>query len=260
MSFLSSIGFGSSPKPTGQQAPTQQPPAGSNNNMQFGNQPNGASAQNNNPATLPGASSESGNNGQNSGKPAESTDPFDKYKGMFDNKASTDAAPGFTLDDKMLGDVAGAQDFMKGLNADLVQRATSGDTAALMQMMNEVARNAYRSSLSHSGKLTESFVGAREGFSEKSFSKKVRGELTVNSLTGTPNFSNPVVREQLIRIANDMQKQHPDASPQEIGDMAKDYITQLSNAINPQNGQQNQNNQAKGPTDFNEWFSDEAHH
>ena len=112
--------------------------------------------------------------------------------------------------------------------------------------------------MSHSGKLTESFVGAREGYNEKGFSKKVRGELTVNSLTGTPNFKNPVVREQLIRIANDLQKQHPDAAPEEIGDMAKDYITQLSKAINPQTGDDPQSDKAKGPTDFSEWFSGET--
>lgn len=255
MGFFTSMGFGSPASATA--APAANP--ASNSNMQFGNQPNGANAPNANPATLPTPPAPAKPSDPNPAEPQKTVDPFDKFKGMFDNKAATDTAPGFTLDDKMLGDVAGAQDFMKGINPELVQKATSGDTGALMQMMNEVARNAYRSSLSHGSRLTESFVGAREGFSEKSFGKKVRGELTVNSLTGTPNFKNPVVREQLIRIANDLQQQHPDAAPEEIGNMAKDYITQLSNAINPASSEASQGNKPRGQTDFNDWFSEETH-
>lgn len=255
MSFLSSLGFGSSaPKP-----PAQSPQGDSNNNnMNFGSAPNGASAVPANPASMPGAPNNGGSNNQNSGQPAEPAHPMDKFKGMFDNKANTETAPAFSLDGKILRDAANGQDFMKGINPEMVQRATSGDTAALMSLMNEVGRNAYAASLEHGGRLTESFVSAREGFGEKSFGKKVRGELTVNALTGTPNFKNPVVREQLTRIANDFQKQHPDAAPGEIADMAKDYITELSKAIGPQNTEQ-QNSKQQGPTDFGEWFSDPAH-
>lgn len=253
--FLQSLGFGSSAPAAQQQQPNQQ--GNNNNNMQFGTSPNGANAPNPNPASMAGASGTGEGNNQNSGKPAESTDPFDKYKGMFDNTANAEKVPAFTLDDKILGDAAGAQDFMKGISPDLVQRATSGDTAALMQMMQEVARNGYKASLSHSGRLTESYVGAREGYNDKGFSKKVRGELTVNALTGTPNFKNPVVREQLTRIANDLQRQHPDAAPEEIAGMAKDYITELSKAIAPPAKEEGK--AANGPVDFNDWFADPTH-
>lgn len=252
MSFLGRIGAAFSPPPanlTGAQGGGQP----NNTNMTFGNQPNGANAPNPNPATLPGNAP----TGPNANTPPEPPDPFDKYKGMFDTKANTDVAPNFTLDEKMLGEAAGHQDFLRGISPDLVQKATSGDTAALMQMMNEVGRNAYKSSLSHGGRLTESFVGAREGYQDRGFSKKVRGEMTVSALTQTPNFKNPVVREQLTRIANDLQVQHPDAAPGEIADMAKDYITQLSHAISPPVASSEDGRRSRAPVDFDEWFAND---
>lgn len=252
MSFLGRIGAALSPSPANLSG-DQGGGAANNSNMQFGTQPNGANAPNPNPATLPGTAP----TGPNANTPSEPVDPFDKYKGMFDTKANTDVAPNFTLDEKMLGDAAGQQDFLKGISPELVQKATSGDTTALMQMINEAGRNAYKAALSHSGRLTESFVGAREGYQDRGFSKRVRGEMTVNALTQTPNFKNPVVREQLTRIANDLQAQHPDAAPGEIADMAKDYIMQLSSAIATPVASTEADKRSRAPVDFGEWFAND---
>lgn len=230
-------------------APTNpQQAQGDAGTMQFGVKPAGASAPNVDGATLPG---NDGNNRQ-ADQQQKAVDPLDVYSKMFDNPSNKEAPPSFTMDDKILGDVAKGQDFMRGVDADLVAKATSGDVQALMQMMNEVGRNAYKASLSHSGKLTEGFITSREGYNEKGFSSKVRGELTVNALTGTPNFKNPVVRKQLTMIAENLQKQHPDAAPEEIAQMSREYITELSKAIAPADTASQKNK--SGPVDFGDWF------
>lgn len=252
MSFLSNVFSRSAPAPV--QAPTNPNQArGDSGTMQFSVPPGNAGAPNPNGATLPNTNPNPGDN-QNPQGDNKPVDPFAAYSKMFDNPANTDIAPSFTIDDKVLGSVADAQDFMKGINPELMQQATSGDVGAMMKMMNEVARNAYKTSLQHSGRLTEGFVGSRESFTEKGFTTKVRGELTANALTGTPNFKNPVVRKQLIQIAESLQKQHPDAAPEEIAQMSRDYITELGKAINPDNSQGNGKTTAKGPTDFADWF------
>lgn len=252
MSFLSSV-FS-----RGQAAPSHVPTnpnqaRGDSGTMQFSAPAGGANAPNPNGATLPENKPNQGDN-QNPQGTNTPIDPFAAYSKMFDNQANAEVAPTFSIDDKVLGSVADAQDFMKGINPELMQKATAGDVGAMMQMMNEVARNAYKTSLQHSGRLTEGFVGSRESFADKGFTTKVRGELTANALTGTPNFKNPVVRKQLIQIAENLQKQHPDAAPEEIAQMSRDYITELGKAINPTNEQGNGKSAPGQPTDFGKWF------
>lgn len=243
----------------------QQPAAGDPANQNMGFQPqvkapingtsNGqsgaANAPNPNGATMPGQQG----NGQPSGQQGENTDPFAKFSKMYDNPSNPEAAPTFALDDKILSEVAGSQDFMKGIDPELMQKATSGDVSSMFEIMQNVARNAYKASLSHTGKLTEGFVSSRESFNEKGFGKKVRGELTVNALTGTPNFQNPVVRKQLIKIAEGLQAQHPDAAPEEIANMAKEFVTELSKAITPAAQSEQGDDGQKKETDFNQWFN-----
>jgi len=57
--------------------------------------------------------------------------------------------------------------------------------------------------------------------------------LTQGALANTPNFAHPVVRQQLKEVATRLSGQYPDASPQEIADMSRDYITQLADAVRP---------------------------
>ena len=217
-------------KPQQTQAPANQQQQPVNQNQQQQQQQNPAGKANepgnvNNPGP--------GNNTQNAGNGSEA-DPFAKYANMFNNPSTeADAPPAFNLDPKVLGDIASKQDFMQGVDPELMQRATSGDTSALLEIMHSVSRNAYRTSLEHGGLLTDKFVGAREAHSSKGFGKRVKGELTQAALANTPNFKNPVVRQQLSEVASRLQVQHPDAAPEEIAEMAKDYITQLAEALNP---------------------------
>lgn len=237
--------------PANQNMGFQRAPTDGTSNGQSG----AANAPNPNGATVPGGQG----NGQPSGQQGENTDPFAKFSKMYDNPSNPEAPPSFSLDDKILSEVAGSQDFMKGINPELMQKATSGDVNALLEIVHNVGRNAYKASLSHTGKLTEGFVSSRESFNEKGFGKKVRGELTANALAGTPSFQNPVVRKQLIKIAEGLQAQHPDAAPEEIANMAKEFVAELSKAIMPAQQGQGQGNQGSpDEVDYNKWFGAEG--
>lgn len=164
----------------------------------------------------------------------EPQDPLKIYENLFDNKnTQEDKAPTFSIDPKVMDQVVGSQDFTKGINPELFQKAMQGDQQAFFEMMNNVGRNAYRNAIEHGGMLTDRFVGAREAHSSKGLSGKVREELTTHALGNVPNFKNPVVKAQLTEVAKRLQSQHPDAAPAEIAEMAKDYITKLASALNP---------------------------
>jgi hypothetical protein len=218
MSYLASVG--AAVKAAFNPTPTPASAENTNGNMNFQQAP----VQNQAPA----------GNTQTPVVEQKPVDPLAGFSKMYENTSTPDAPPAFKLDSAQLKTVADNQDFTKGIDPALLQRATSGDTSALIEVIQASSRNAYQTALAHNSSLTEGFVTAREGFAEKGLTGKVKNELTVNALTGTQNFDNPVVRKQLVSVAMDLQRQHPDASPQEIAAEARRYITELANAINPQ--------------------------
>lgn len=205
-----------------QQTTQQQQPSPPQGNPQGGNA-NSQGVQNDIQAgKMPGSTSEPAN-------------PLDVYSKMFDNASNpnVEAPPSFNLDANVLNDVSSKMSFTDGIQPELMQRASSGDMQAMMQLMDSVARNAYKASLQHSSALTDKFVGARSEYEAKGLGTKVRGELTNQALNEVPNSQHPVVKQQLREIANRLQAQNPDAPPQQIADMAKKYMIDLANAINP---------------------------
>jgi hypothetical protein len=187
------------------------------------------------------------------GKADATADPLAPFAKMYDTSKTPDAPPQFALDGAALETAAKSLNFMQGVDPALMQKAQSGDSAALLQLIEHTGRMAYQSALSHSSTLTGKFTEAREAFNNKDFSGRVKSELTVNAMTGMANFNHPVVRKELIKVAKDMQSQHPDASPQEVAEMAKTYITELSRAVNPTSSQNSSKNEPQA-TDWDNFF------
>ncbi len=167
----------------------------------------------------------------------ESENPFDSYKKLFDNAATKSEiqAPNFSLDPKVIADVASKMDFTKGLNPELVQKATSGDAASMMQLIQEVGRNSYRASLEHATKLTDTHLGQRSEYESKRLQKGVKDQLTSDALASDTNLNHPVIKAELNRIAKQFaaSDEYADASPQEIAKAARKYLNDLHAAMNP---------------------------
>ena len=189
----------------------------------------------------------------------DTQNPFDSYQKMFDNAAKNSAieAPSFSLDPKIVADVASKMDFTKGLNPELIQKATSGDAASMMQLIQEVGRNSYRASLEHATKLTDTHLGQRSEFESKRVKEGVRSQLTSDALSQgsdtNANLNHPVVKAELNRIAKSFANspEYADASPQEIAKAAKQYMTDLHNALNPADPKKDKDGQPKkGEIDY----------
>lgn len=247
MNIFSMFGGGAGPS-NNQQQPNQQ------NQQQNPKQDNQAGG--NNPG--PNQNSGNGTNNQTNGTNNQQVDPMDAYAKLFDNASKNqEVAPAFNLDDKTLDSVATNLDFMTGIDPELMQKATSGDVQALIQLMQHTQRNTYKTLMKHNSVLTDKFVGARESHNEKTLGSKVRSELTVNELAGAPNYKHPVVRKQLTEIATKMQAANPDASPQEIATAARQYITDLYKAMNPEDSSGASSKKEDGPVNWDNFFGDE---
>lgn len=169
----------------------------------------------------------------------DSENPLDAYSKMFENasKNSGIQAPSFAIDPTVLNDVSSKMDFTKGINPELIQKATTGDANAMIQLIQETGRNAYRASLEHSTKLTDTHLGQRSEYENQRLQKGVKQQLTSDALSSNSNtnFNHPVVKSELNRIAQGLANstEFADASPQEIAKAAKKYFDDVYSAINP---------------------------
>lgn len=181
--------------------------------------------------------------------------PMDAYAKLWDTtNTDTSAPPAFSIDPTTLDKVSGSLNFTQNVAPELMQKATSGDMTALMQIMNQVGQQAYKASISHNSTLTDKFVAARSQYDFKNIGSTVKQEMTSTALqTSVPNATHPVVKQELRRIADAMQKQNPDASPQDIADSAKKYFNELYSAVNPGQTQQEQQ-AATGEQDWDKYF------
>jgi hypothetical protein len=163
--------------------------------------------------------------------------PLDSYAKMFENAtkntASAGEAPKFALDPKVLGEVSSKLDFTQGVDQETMQKALNGDAKALMQVVNDATRNAYRAALEHGSTLTDTFVSQRSEHDKKQVGSAVRSQLTNNALASTPNYDHPVIKRELTKAAEAFEAANPDASPQEIAEAAKKYIQDIASALNP---------------------------
>ena len=257
MSFLSSIkNFA-----TGGQ---QQQSNGSQQQQQQQQQPQGGQNGNNLPTGQgqqfdPNASPANPNqqvNGSNT-----PVDPSDLWNKMWDTTNDGEKAqtpPQLNIDPSILNEVSGKLDFMQGVDPALMQKATSGDAQALIDIMQHVARGAYRNSLSHSGKLTNEFIGQREAFSGQKLPSLIKSQLTDSLLQGEGGKAPPFVQKQMQDLAKRMQQANPDATPAQVKQSVQEYIQQLyqfaGGGQGSNGGQSDQNQNVQQGTDWDKWF------
>ena len=177
-----------------------------------------------------------GPDGKMPGTDPNNQNPLDVYSKMFDNanNSSDIQAPTFKIDPKVLSEVSGKMDFTKGINGEVLQKATSGDVNALLDIIKTVGQNSYRAAIEHNTALTDTFLTTRGDFEKKSLERGVKSQLTASELSNAPNYNHPVVKAELNRIANQFAAANPDASPQEVAKAAQKYISDLQSALNPE--------------------------
>jgi hypothetical protein len=176
---------------------------------------------------------------------------LDKYESLWynDNVKVPAQAPSFDLPSDAVGDLAKSQDFLAGLPQNVMEGLESGDKQAFLHAIEFASRNAYASAMQHLPKVTDAYLKQKSEYDSGLVKTAIRSELTTQELAQEVNYQNPVIRNEMNRIASSLQARHPDASPKEIAEAAKDYMRQLSKAFG--NGEVEQSNKGKPSTDTN---------
>ena len=185
-------------------------------------------------------------------KQVEIPDPMAVYSKMFEDaaKVTTEGPPAFNLDSETLSKVSSQMDFMKGVPQDLMEKASGGDVKALMELMQHTTRNAYAAALDHGTKLTDTYMGRRSEYDKSAVQSSVKTSLLDQAVASQANLKNPLVKQEVARIAREFAKSSPDANPSEIVQQAMNYFNDIHAAITPQSSPEQQKQQAGQVTDW----------
>lgn len=124
-------------------------------------------------------------------------------------------------------------DYMKELPAELIAKATSGDTAAMMEVINRTGQTA----LTNATQVTTDIVNQAldrqaEHYRTTVIPDVLRGNAVRTAIRAdNPIFEHPAVKPMLSMAENQLIAKHPQATPAEITAMAKDMTSEFAQAI-----------------------------
>jgi hypothetical protein len=166
--------------------------------------------------------------------------PGDKFKDLWEppktEKQEPPADSGLTSE-KML-EAAGKVDFTKVLDQESLKKiATGGEDAmqALAQLLNKTAQTVYGQALVVSNKI----IDQRLADAESKFAERVPGMVKSSAmreslLRDNPTFKDPAVAPVVAAIQAQLATKYPNASSDELNQMAKEYFKDASGKLNPQ--------------------------
>jgi hypothetical protein len=163
--------------------------------------------------------------------------PLDGFKDLW-QKSDKDGVkpnlvPTLTVDPKKLSDASKQVDFTKHVSPDALDKAAKGDAASLGQVINEAAQAAFAQAAGASTKILEAALQAQaRSFEEKVMPDILRRNAISNSLRAdNPLFDNPAVAPMLTMVEQQFAVKFPTATPAEISEKAKEYLSGFASAL-----------------------------
>lgn len=164
---------------------------------------------------------------------------FDKLWQIDPNKKAPESAvPTFNSDPAKMMELAGTADFTKHIDPELLARATKGDGAAMMEVIQKSAQAGFAHSNLATTKIVETALTQLNEKYEKDVIPRILAAERVRNTVAEDNpiFTNPAAQPVVEMIRNQMMSQYPTATPEAIKTMVADYITGFSTIAVGQSG------------------------
>lgn len=210
--------------------------------------------------------------GTNPAFPATTTEgaksPLDGFADLWkiDDKSKTASptlSPVMTVEPAKIMQAARQIDFTQGIDTTLVDKATKGDAAALMQVINAAAQNAFAQGAAATTRIVDTGFKAQEtNFTNTVMPNILRKHSINQAVAESPLANNPAAAPLISMLEQQLTQKFPTASPAEIKNHANKYMEEFAAAIITNNGgtivPQNANT-TTGPfaakdTEWDKWF------
>ena len=187
--------------------------------------------------------------GKTSAIPAGATgaaNPLDAYKDLWQapktdpNQPSPPSlTPTFNLDPAKLAEIAGKVDFTGHISPELMKKALEGDLPSLQGIIQGAAQAAFAKSTEATGMIVQLALTNQA----KAIEASVPGILHKNNVTAELQknnalFNNPATKPMLDLVTNQFILKNPTATPTEIEQHAKAFISGFAENVVKMDGKQ----------------------
>ena len=188
--------------------------------------------------------------------------PMEKFKDLWtppapakDGENQGGNAP---IDPQKLMEAASRVDFSKVVDQESLAKIAAGGeeaAAALVNLLNRTAQQVYGQSTVVTAKLVEQAVSqAREDFIGQIPDVIRKQNARASVFDSNPAFANPAIAPMIEAQVQQFALKYPKATPAELNGMAKEYLTDMANLLNPPKSAASANKQtANGGDDWSEY-------
>ncbi len=167
--------------------------------------------------------------------PTAQVSPLDSFSKLWEPKpVEKDAPPEFdpsnifSLNQETMAQALAQVDFAKGITEDQVAAVQAGGpdaVKALMEMLNNTARQTMGAATQASAKMIESALTGASGAMDKKINNQVRQNQIASHLQETnPALTHPAAAPMVAALQAQLAAQFPKASPSEITQKVQDYM------------------------------------
>lgn len=170
------------------------------------------------------------------------TTQLDEFADLWKTTPVDPAAP--VKDTRVFGEVngdellktAGTIDFTKAITPEIAQRIAAGGEdgiRATMEAMNKTSQLVYAQSAHATTKLIEQGIAKAKDSFMSELPTHIRNSNASAAMKETPAYQHPAAQPLIEAAISQMQVKYPNATSNELRDMANRYITTFAAAVTP---------------------------
>lgn len=142
----------------------------------------------------------------------------------------------FALTPEAVQAAVGKMNFSQTIPAETLAAISAGGEgaqAALIAAMNQVAQTVMQNSLLASSEIAKRHLDGYSASSQATIDKAIRSSLIKTEPKSNPLLNHPAVSPMYEAAKMQLAAANPDATPQQIANMASEYVTAMAEAFAP---------------------------
>lgn len=194
--------------------------------------------------TVPNANTPT-SDGSHAAFPATKTgesSPLDGYKDIWQTPAAKGAqetlVPTITADPTAMMKAAQGYDFTKGMDPEMLQKATSGDATAFATVVNSAVQAGFAAAATAAANITKGALQEQARKFESEYAPNMlRNASITNKVSETVSLANdPAAAPIVSALRTQLSAKFPQASADEIATHVNSYLTEFAGSIAAANG------------------------
>lgn len=196
------------------------------------------------------------------GNPSNPMDPFlklltpsEEVRKQYQTQQATQNQGIFgNLDQNAIQEQVKKTNFAASINPELASKALAGDAQSLMDMMNQVAQNAFQASIQMSQGMVEHGVKTGSERVSSGLDSRIRDYQLNSHNSQNPALQHPVGKSLLKTMSKQIAAANPGMTPEQISQESEKFFMEFANMIlKPEQEKQQQESQKAAGPDWSQW-------